>query len=89
VPDGSCDLTAHVALDACLAATGGRMLLQRHALTALGVDPTPPDRSLATTDPRGYLALLQAANGAGELLDRRGLGSFGWLVHPVGIADPF
>ena len=89
VPDGSCDITAHVALDACLAATGGRMLLQRQALTALGVDPTPPDRSLATTDPRGYLALLQAANGAGELLDRRSLGSFGWLVVPVGVADPF
>jgi SAM-dependent MidA family methyltransferase len=89
VLDGSCDLTAHVALDACLAATGGRMLLQREALTALGVDPTPPPRTLATTDPRGYLALLQAANGAAELLDRRSLGSFAWLVRPVGVPDPF
>ncbi len=89
VPDGSCDITAHVALDACRAATGGRLLLQRQALPALGVDPTPPDRSLATADPRGYLARLQAASGAAELLDRRGLGSFGWLVVPVGVPDPF
>ena len=88
VLDGSCDVTAHVALDACLAATGGRLLSQREALTALGVDPTLPDRALASEDPRGYLARLQAANGAAELLDRRGLGSFGWLVRPVGIADP-
>ncbi len=89
VVDGSCDITAHVALDACLAATGGRLLLQREALTALGVDATPPPRSLAKTDPRGYLERLQAANGAAELLDRRGLGSFGWLVRPVGVPDPF
>ena len=89
VLDGSCDITAHVALDSCLAAAGGRLLLQRQALTALGVDPTPPPRSLATTDPRGYLALLQAAGGAAELLDRRSLGSYGWLVRPVGVPDPF
>ena len=88
VLDGSCDVTAHVALDACLEATGGRLMSQRAVLPLLGVDPTPPPRSLATSDPRGYLALLQAANGAAELLDRRGLGSYGWLVRPVDMADP-
>ena len=88
VLDGSCDVTAHVALDACLAATGGRLLAQRTALALLGVDATPPPRSDATTDPRGYLARLQEANGAAELLDRRTLGSFGWLVCPVGVEDP-
>lgn len=89
VLDGSCDVTAHVALDACLAATGGRLLPQRDALRLLGVDATPPPRSEASTDPRGYLARLQAANGAAELMDRRALGSFGWLVCPVGVEDPF
>jgi SAM-dependent MidA family methyltransferase len=89
VLDGSCDITAHVAVDACLAATGGRLLLQREALTALGVDPTPPPRDLARTDPRGYLERLQAANGAAELLDRRSLGSYAWLVRPVDVPDPF
>lgn len=88
VLDGTCDLTAHVALDACVAATGGRLLRQRDALRALGVDATVPDRALASSDPRGYLARLQQANGAAELLDRRTLGSYGWLVRPVDIVDP-
>ena len=88
VPDGSCDLAAHVALDALAAASGGRVMTQRDALSRLGVDATPPPRELSTTDPRGYLALLQAASQAGELLDRRTLGSFGWVVCPVGTADP-
>ncbi len=88
VPDGSCNVTAHVALDAVAAATGGWVVAQRHVLPGLGVDPTPPPRSLAQTEPREYLRLLQSANGAGELLDRRGLGSYGWVVCPVGVPDP-
>lgn len=88
VPDGSCDLTAHVALDSCLATTGGRLLRQREALTVLGIDAATPHRELSLTDPRGYLARLQSASRAAELLDPRGLGGFGWLLCPVGIADP-
>jgi SAM-dependent MidA family methyltransferase len=88
VPDGSCDLTAHVGLDACAAATGARVTTQRQALSLLGIASTPPDRSLADADPRGYLALLQRAGVARELLNPRGLGGFGWIVQPVGIDDP-
>ena len=88
VPDGSCDLTAHVALDSCAAATGATLRTQREALSLLGISATRPPRSLADTDPRGYLALLAEAGAAAELLDPRGLGAFGWLVQPVGIADP-
>lgn len=88
VPDGTCDLTAHVALDSCAAATGARLLRQREALSLLGISAQKPPRSLADTDPRGYLALLQEAGEAARLLDPRGLGAFGWLVQPVGIADP-
>jgi SAM-dependent MidA family methyltransferase len=88
VPDGSCDLTAHVALDSCAATTGARLTTQREALTALGVSAAKPDRSMAGDDPRGYLALLQLAGEAAELLDPRGLGAFGWLVQSVGIDDP-
>ncbi len=88
LPDGSCDLTAHVALDACAAAVGDRIVRQREALLALGVDPEPPPRELTRTDPRGYLARLQRASQAAELLDLRGLGAFGWIVCPVGISDP-
>ncbi len=85
VPDGSCDLTAHVAVDACAAATGARLTTQRDALSALGLTAERPDRELATAD---YLAGLQRAGQAAELLDPRGLGGFSWLVQPVGIGDP-
>lgn len=87
-PDGTCDLTAHVALDSCAAATGAQVTTQREALSLLGISAARPDRRIAETDPRGYLALLQEAGAAAELLDPRGLGAFGWLVQPVGIADP-
>ena len=44
VPDGSCDLTAHVAMDAVAAAPGlpYRLISQREALRALGVDGARP-----------------------------------------------
>lgn len=88
VPDGSCDLTAHVALDSCAAAAGARVLTQREALTVLGVSTTRPDRHFADRDPRGYLIQMQQAGAAAELMSPRGMGGFGWLVRPVGIEDP-
>jgi len=88
LPDGTCDLTAHVSLDAVAEAVGGYVLEQRDALSLLGVRSEPPPRSLSLSDPRGYLALLQQASQAAELLDRRGLGGFGWVVCPVGIPAP-
>jgi SAM-dependent MidA family methyltransferase len=80
VPDGSCDLTAHVALDACAAATGALLLRQREALAALGVSASLP----AAADP-SYAAALERASQARELLDPSGLGGFGWLVQTVGV----
>ncbi len=98
VPDGDCDLTAHVALDACAAAVaagreGGSgaaavLLSQRAALLALGVDGRRPPAELARADPAGYLRALVRCGEAAELLAPEGLGGFTWLLHPVGIADP-
>ncbi|MFI9566588.1 SAM-dependent methyltransferase [Streptomyces rishiriensis] len=122
VPDGSCDITAHVALDACAeatttaqaqaqgqaqghaqghaqgqgqattgrpsAASRARLLGQRAALHALGVTGARPPLALASTDPSGYLRALADATQASELTARGGLGDFGWLLQPVGIADP-
>src|SRR5829696_1663125 len=95
VPDGSCDLTAHVALDSVAAAgmaavaTETRLDDQRAALQALGVDGRLPPHALAGSDPAAYLAGLQRAGEAAELLDRDGLGAFGWLVQGVGVPLPF
>jgi SAM-dependent MidA family methyltransferase len=93
VPDGSCDLTAHVALDAVAVAgrTAGagdtRLDDQRSALMSLGVDPRRPP--LDPADPAAYLAALRRAGEAAELTDRAGLGRFGWLVQGVGMTVPF
>ncbi len=94
VPDGSCDITAHVALDAV--AEGGRiggaeesvLLDQRTALRALGVTGERPDLALATTDPPAYLRALGGASEEAELIARGGLGDFGWLIQAVGTTVP-
>ncbi|MFF7737574.1 SAM-dependent methyltransferase [Streptomyces sp. NPDC007984] len=88
VPDGSCDITAHVALDAC-ALPGGRVLPQREALRTLGVTGARPPLALASTDPAAYVRALAGAGEAAELTAPGGLGDFGWLVQPVGVEDPF
>jgi SAM-dependent MidA family methyltransferase len=85
VPDGSCDLTAHVALDSCAAATGARLLRQREVLQELGLTGTVPAWG---DDAAGYAAALQHASQAAALLDPAGLGGFGWLVRAVGVTDP-
>jgi len=82
VPDGSMDLTAHVLLQSC-AGPGARLLTQREALRALGVDGRVPPYD---GDPGRYAAALGEASAAAELLDPGGLGGFGWLVEPRGIA---
>jgi SAM-dependent MidA family methyltransferase len=80
VPDGSRDLTAHVALDACAVATGAELLTQREALQALGISAALPDAGEAS-----YARGLERASQARELLDPQGLGGFGWLVQGVGL----
>ncbi|MBB5956681.1 SAM-dependent MidA family methyltransferase [Saccharothrix tamanrassetensis] len=79
--DGSCDLTAHVALDACAEAAGGDRVLvsQRDALAALGLTATAEGTGLA------WLESAARASRVAELRAVGGLGSFGWLLHGVGV----
>jgi SAM-dependent MidA family methyltransferase len=86
VPDGSCDITAHVALDAC-ALPGARLLTQRAALRSLGITGARPPLTLASTNPTAYVHALAQSGAAAELTARGGLGDFGWLLQPVGIPD--
>ncbi|MFD2766660.1 SAM-dependent methyltransferase [Micromonospora eburnea] len=95
VPDGSCDVTAHVAMDSA-ASAGERvarcaytLVSQREALRALGADGGRPPLSLASRDPAGYVRALAAASAVAELTDPAGLGGHWWLLQPVGVAfDP-
>jgi SAM-dependent MidA family methyltransferase len=79
VPDGSCDLTAHVALDSAAAATGSLVVSQRDALRSLGITAELP-----AADHPSYPSALARASQARELLDPDGLGGFGWLLRPIG-----
>jgi SAM-dependent MidA family methyltransferase len=85
--DGSCDVTAGVAVDAVAAAAGARLHRQRDVLTALGLDPALPPSSTADQDPPGYLRALSEATRAADLLRPGGLGDFHWLFSSVGGVD--
>ncbi|MGW3358111.1 SAM-dependent methyltransferase [Streptomyces bungoensis] len=104
VPDGSCDITAHVALDACAVACeargahgalvrartlpAARLITQRAALHALDITGARPPLALASTDPAAYVRALAGAGEAAELTAPGGLGDFFWLLQPVGVPDP-
>lgn len=80
IPDGSRDITAHVAVDSVAAACGGRLIRQRDALMQLGLDGGRPPIELAHSDPAAYIRRLNRSGEVGELLARGGLGDFWWIV---------
>ena len=94
IPDGSRDVTAHVAIDACAAAglaagaTHTLLTTQRAALRALGLAGRRPPLSWADRDPAGYLSALRAAAEEAELTEAAGLGGFSWLVQAVRVPLP-
>ncbi|MGC4876996.1 SAM-dependent methyltransferase [Micromonospora sp. DT43] len=94
VPDGSSDVTAHVAMDsvasagAAVARCAYSLVSQAEALRALGADGGRPPLSLAGVDPAGYVRALAAASAVAELTDPAGLGGHLWLRQPVGIPFP-
>ena len=87
VPDGGCDVTAHVAVDAVAAAgvdagaVATHVTTQREGLRSLGLGAVRPSTADAATDPVGYLHRLSAASRAAELVDPAGLGAFHWLLQ--------
>ncbi|MFV0463378.1 MAG: SAM-dependent methyltransferase [Nostocoides sp.] len=76
-PDGSCDLTAHVALDSL---DQDERLSQREALDRFGVRAPRPPHDLARTDPGRYLHAVARAGALGLLRHPDGLGAFQWVV---------
>jgi len=85
VPDGTCDVTAHVAMDSLDA---DEVRTQRETLHALGVTGATPPHALARAQPLAYLAALERTGAEARLLDRQGFGAFWWALkrvheHPV------
>jgi SAM-dependent MidA family methyltransferase len=83
VPDGTCDITAHVAIDSVAGAgeaAGAKTLMlttQREALRALGVTGRQVPGAPVTA------ASLERMSREAELIDPHGLGSFAWLLQKV------
>jgi SAM-dependent MidA family methyltransferase len=80
LPDGSRDVTAHVAVDSVAAAVGGTVTSQRQALHTLGLSQERPPVSTATSDPAAYVEALARAGAAADLTAAGGLGDFYWVV---------
>ncbi len=93
-PDGTCDITAHVAMDACAEAgthtgiTASTLTRQAQALKKLGLTTQPPLLELAHTDPAEYVRQLSASSAAVELADPASLGGFWWLLQTKGVPLP-
>ncbi len=87
VPDGTRDVTAHVAVDALADAVGGRLVRQREALARLRVVADRPELAAAASDPLGYAHRLAASTRAADLRAVGGLGDFYWVVSTVGDVD--
>jgi SAM-dependent MidA family methyltransferase len=81
VPDGTCDLTAHVAMDTL---DHDELIDQRTALRRLGVDGSTPPHDLALRDPGAYLQALGRSSAAAALLAPGGFGDFLWALKRVG-----
>jgi len=81
LPDGSCDLTAHVAVDAL---DHDEILSQREALHRVGVHGRTPDHALSQADPAAYLHELGRTSAAATLLRPGGFGDFWWVVSRDG-----
>ncbi len=80
VPDGSMDLTAHVAIDSLRAAVPEVTAKRQHQMLhdVLG-QPTRPTHDLASTEPSAYLQALAQHNADRVLREPGGLGGFWWV----------
>jgi SAM-dependent MidA family methyltransferase len=81
VPDGSCDLTAHVAIDSLEHDEVGT---QRDWLRDLGGTAALPAHALARTDPARYVEALARSSATAALTDPNGLGAFHWVLRRCG-----
>jgi SAM-dependent MidA family methyltransferase len=84
VPDGTCDITAHVAMDTLGA---DELFRQRDLLRDLGVRGVRPPLAQASTDPLGYVRALERAGAQAALIRPGGFGDFWWAVKRVGAGD--
>lgn len=88
VPDGTCDLTAHVAFDSLMSdypddVTVDLMAQRDWLFTLLGEPTSPVPHELATTRPTAYLEALSQRAALNALTAWPGLGEFRWAVAHI------
>lgn len=81
VPDGSTDITAHVAMDTLGA---DEFLCQRELFDRLRLRPARPPLHLAHEEPAAYLSQLAACGTYAQLTSSGGLGDFWWAMSAIG-----
>lgn len=79
-PDGSTDITAHVAMDTLGA---DELVRQRTLFDRLGLRAEAPDISLASADPPAYLRGLADRGSYAQLTAPGGLGDFWWAISTI------
>ncbi|MFC6704138.1 SAM-dependent methyltransferase [Flexivirga alba] len=79
-PDGSTDITAHVAMDTLGA---GELVRQRALFDQLGLRPEAPAIALAREDPPAYLEGLAERGSYAQLTATSGLGDFWWAITTI------
>ncbi len=87
LPDGSRDLTAHVAIDSVADTVSARVTSQRDALADLGFVGVRPALDLARCDPPAYVHALTRASQIGELRARSGWGDFIWAMTDTRVVE--
>lgn len=80
-PDGSSDITAHVAMDTLDA---DELVRQRTLFDQLGLRPEAPAIALASDDPPAYLRGLAERGSYAQLTASGGLGDFWWAITMIG-----
>lgn len=83
--DGSCDVTAHVAVDSLGA---DRLVRQADLARELLAGPPATDHETARCDPLGHLAALRERGAWSVLTAPEGLGGFWWALTQVSPSPP-
>jgi SAM-dependent MidA family methyltransferase len=84
VPDGSCDLTAHVAFDSLARVADEHHLTTQGVLLRqlVGAPAGPVPHRLASSDPAAYLSAVARRAALTALTAPGGPGDFRWLLTP-------
>lgn len=87
IPNGSSNITAHVALDACAEAVGGSWTLSNQRTALSRMSAPMPDPAQADENPAVYAEQLQTHLRLQALRRIPGPGTMTWLIQEMGMTE--